>query len=339
MKLIFKLIGKIVGWVLGSILSLVVLGLIVCILIQPLLYPAFYRDAEKEFTAAGLMAGNVPQGFTYVEGKDIFLQVGYKANGKSASCIYVTDGNGENVREVELLNADGSAYTGHTGGIAAGEQTVWLANDGDIEAGDNCVWALSLEELLKEETASVTLTEKFHPETRSACVTVYDGLLWVGEFEDPEKYPTKESHHLTAPDGTENPSLICGYTIDETAAKGIASETPVKAISVCKKLQGFAFNAEGKLALSTSYGVSASHIYIHKNVLSGEAQGNITVGDATVPVWYLDGTTLEEDIKAAPMTEELAVKDGRLYVLNESACHKYIFGNFMRGYNVYSIPF
>lgn len=339
MKLIFKLVGKIVGFVLGGLLSLLIVGVLVFMLIQPVLYPAFYRNAEKEFTAAGLGEGNVPQGFTYVESEDVFLQVGYMTNGKSPSCIYVTDGNGENARAVELYDANGNAYTGHTGGIAAGEQKVWLANDGDIDAGDNCVWVLSLAELLDENTTSVTLTEKFHPETRSACVTVYDGLLWVGEFEDPEKYPTKDSHKLTAPDGTENPSLICGYTIDETAATGIASETPAKAISVCKKLQGFAFNAEGKIALSTSYSVAASHIYIHKNVLSGEAQGTVTLGDAAVPVWYLDGTTLEQDIKATPMTEELAVKDGRLYVLNESACRKYLFGNFMRGYNVYSLPF
>ena len=333
-KLLRKPIGKILSGLVGF-LAVVVLAIV---LIQPILFAGFYKDAEKEFKAAGLWQGNVPQGIAYVESKDVFLQVGYKANGKSASCIYVTDGEGENPRAIELMTEDGKPYTGHTGGIAAGEKTVWMANDGDYETGDNGVWVLSLDTLLDENTTQVTLTEMFYPETRSACVSVYEGILWVGEFEDPEKYPTKESHHLTAPDGTENTALICGYAIDESQDNGLVSSTPIAVVSVGSKLQGFVVT-RGKIVLSTSYGLAASHLYFHTLDPHAESQGTVTLDGAEVPVWYLDSTTLEKDVTAPPMTEELAVKDGRVYILNESASVKYAFGNIMRRFNVYSLPF
>jgi hypothetical protein len=62
----------------------------------------------------------------------------------------------------------------------------------------------------------------------------------------------------------------------------------------------------------------------------------MTVNGASVPVYYLDSESLTDDITLPPMSEEIFVKDGRLYVLLESACKKYIFGNLIRGRHVYS---
>ena len=329
---------KIVGIVLAALVLLVVLCVVVFMLIQPLLYGNYYKQAQKEIAIPGLNDGVVPQGFDYVADEDLFVEVGYMTDGESASRIYLTDADG-NSRYIELLAADGSPYLGHTGGIAVGKSLVWLANDGDEAAQDNCVWVLSREQLLDASTKQITLTERFFPECRSACVGVYDGLLWVGEFYDPEKYPTKESHHLQGPTGETNPSFICGYEIDESKPTGLAAATPKKILSVGQKLQGFAFNAEGKVALSTSYGLNNSHIYLHENVLTGAPDASFAMGETEVPVWFLDGDSLIEDVEAPPMSEELVAKDGRLHILYESACHKYLFGNFMRGRRVYSYPF
>jgi hypothetical protein len=45
----------------------------------------------------------------------------------------------------------------------------------------------------------------------------------------------------------------------------------------------------------------------------------------------MDRTSLEATYKIAPMSEELFMKDGKLYIMCESACSKYIFGNFIGG--------
>ena len=36
------------------------------------------------------------------------------------------------------------------------------------------------------------------------------------------------------------------------------------------------------------------------------------------------------------MSEEIVYKDGRIYIMTESASNKYIFGKFMSGIEVYS---
>lgn len=331
-----KKLLKISEIILGVLVALIVLALVVFMLIQPVLYKDFYKDAEKEFKTAGLSDGLVPQGMTYLEEQKIFLQCGYMTDGESASRIYVMDKDGAS-HYVELYQEDGTPYTGHTGGIAAGESILWLANDGDGD--DNCVWAIPLQQVLDANTGIITLSERFYPESRSACCYVYDDLLWVGEFYDPEKYPTKESHHLTTDSGEVNPAFICAYAIDETQPGGVMEDTPIKILSVREKLQGFAIREDGRMAISTSYGLANSHIYFYESVLDGEADTTVTVNEAEVPVWYVDSDDLYFDLEAPPMTEEVVLVDDRLYILNESACNKYIFGNFMRARNVYSYPF
>ena len=53
-------------------------------------------------------------------------------------------------------------------------------------------------------------------------------------------------------------------------------------------------------------------------------------------MYYLDSGSVTETIEAPPMSEEIVCLDGRLYVLNESACNKYIFGKLMSANDLYS---
>lgn len=332
-----KRVGKWIGIVCGALLVLLIAALTVFWAIQPQLYAAYYEEAEKEFSVAGLSDGLVPQGLSYIPQRETFVQCGYMADGASASRIYLTDAAG-NERYVELLNADGSPYLGHTGGIAVGEKTVWLANDG--EGDDNCVWALSLETLLDETTKQITLSERLFSESRAACCYVYDGLLWVGEFYYGEKCPTSEAHHLFTVTGEENCAFICGYAIDETQPNGVSGELPKKVLSVGSKMQGFAFSEDGTtIALSTSYGLANSQLYFHKNVLNEAADGTLHIQGEEVPLWILDGESLKKSVELPPMSEELTVVDGRLYIQCESASHKYVFGILTRGRHIYSYPF
>jgi hypothetical protein len=264
------------------------------------------------------------------------------ADGVSASRIYVTNAKDtKDTRFVELYTSDGTPYTGHTGGITEAGGFVWLANDGEGE--DNCVWVISLDEILSpENNGRITLVTRFHSETRAACCFADDQYLWVGEFNDGEKYVTDASHKF-AVNGGENFALVCAYPLDTSSVYGVAFTeadgqavfTPALALSVTNLVQGFTRTPEG-FALSTSYGLGISHIYFHKDVTKGEADSSIAINGADVPVYFLDSESLTDDLSLPPMSEEIFVKDGRLYVLLESACKKYIFGNLIRGRHVYS---
>ena len=324
---------------LAAFLAFMILALHLC---TPLVFHGFFGHARKEYRIPGLGDGLVPQGYAYVADQEVYLQCGYMADGVSASRIYVTDAtNTKNSRYIELVTADGAPYTGHTGGITAAGGFVWLANDGEGE--DNCVWVLSLDELLTTENGGrITLTVKLQSETRAACCFADDQYLWVGEFNDGEKYVTDASHKF-AVNGGENFALVCAYPLDGSSVYGVAFNevdgqavfTPALALSVTDLVQGFTRTPEG-FALSTSYGLGISHIYFHQDVTKGEADSSIAINGTDVPVYFLDSESLTDDISLPPMSEEIFVKDGRLYVLLESACKKYIFGNLIRGRHVYS---
>lgn len=335
-------IAKWAGIVLGGLVALVLVIVLALHLCTPLVFRGFFGNADKEYLIPGLSDGLVPQGYAYVAEHEVYLQCGYMTDGVSASRIYVTNAaDAKDTRYMELVTPDGAPYTGHTGGITAAGDFVWLANDGDGE--DNCVWVLSLTELLAAENGSrITLTTKFQSETRAACCFADDKYLWVGEFNDGEKYVTDASHRFTV-SGGENFALVCAYPLDSSSVYGVAFTeadgspvfTPALALSVTNLVQGFTRTPEG-FALSTSYGLSVSHIYFHQDVTTGEADSSIQINGAAVPVYFLDADSLTDDVSMPPMSEEIFVKDGRLYVLLESACKKYIFGNLIRGRHVYS---
>ena len=335
-------IAKWIGICLGALAAFLVVVLLALHLFTPLVFHDFFGNADKEYRIPGLGDGLVPQGYAYVADREIYLQCGYMADGVSASRIYVTDAkNTDDTRFVELYTSEGTPYTGHTGGITAAGGFVWLANDGEGE--DNCVWVMSLEEILAAENGGkISLTTKFQSETRAACCFADDQYLWVGEFNDGEKYVTDPSHKFSV-SGGENFALVCAYPLDASSVYGVAFTeadgqavfTPVLALSVTNKVQGFTRIPEG-FALSTSYGLGLSHIYLHKDVTAGEADSSIAINGTDVPVYFLDSESLTDDITLTPMSEEIFVKDGRLYVLLESACKKYIFGNLIRGRHVYS---
>ena len=82
-----------------------------------------------------------------------------------------------------------------------------------------------------------------------------------------------------------------------------------------------------KVYLSTSWGLSFSHILEYDmNALSNE--GEISVLGNTLPLYAMDSTSLLNDYKVAPMSEEMVFVDGWLYVNCESASNKYFFGKF-----------
>ena len=58
-----------------------------------------------------------------------------------------------------------------------------------------------------------------------------------------------------------------------------------------------------------------------------------------IKLLYLDSQNCEQVIKAPPMAEELVYLDGKIYIMNESASNKYIFGKITSGRYVFAYDY
>jgi hypothetical protein len=139
-------------------------------------------------------------------------------------------------------------------------------------------------------------------------------------------------HRLTTPAGDSNTALMTVFDIDDSAEFYI-NPTPTAAYSLTGLVQGMTFT-ENRIVLSTSYGLASSHLYFYDT--SKITEGQFTVNNTTVPLYYLDSASLVETVTAPPMSEEIVYKDGYIYIMTESASNKYIFGKLMSGVNLYA---
>ena len=88
-----------------------------------------------------------------------------------------------------------------------------------------------------------------------------------------------------------------------------------------------------KLYLSTSYGLSFSHIleYNSDSLPLVDDVHDFTFLGTNIPLYAVDSSSLLNDYKLPPMSEEIVMIDSELYVMNESASTKYFFGKLIGG--------
>ncbi len=315
---ILKIAGKILAWLLAAVMVL----LLVLHVGVTFVYPEFFGNADAVFRAPGLNTGFVSQGFHYLEDRDTYLFSGYMKD-HSAARIYIRDAEGE-LRFVELINADGSAYDEHAGGVTVNGEFVYVPGRMGVDV-------FSLSDILEGATAQSI--GKIPGEYDTDCCTFYNGYLFVGDFYYPETYETPLAHRVTTPAGDENKAIIAVYRADPGAEFGVVPQ-PVAAISIREKVQGIGFTEDGEIVLSTSYGFASSGLWFYR--LDEDRQGKLELMGQEVPLYYLDSANLTHSVEMPPMSEEVVCKDGKVYVLFESACSKYIYGNLIRGDKVYA---
>lgn len=315
-------IWKMLGKTLLNAMAITIILLIFIHLGVTAWYVSFFMNAESQFLVPGLDSPFVPQGFDYLTEEEVYLTCGYMDN-LTASRIYIRNAQGD-TQFASIKKPDGSAYLGHSGGICHSGEYVYVAADGGLEV-------LALADVL--DGGDATILGRLETGFDVSSCTVYDGYLLAGEFYRAASNETQATHWQTTPDGTQNPALIVVYPLDEAGELGVCA-TPVAAISAPGMVQGFCFTSTNELVLSTSYGAASSHLYYHR--INTEALGEIALDGVTVPLLYLDGTTLVHEVAMPPMAEEILCRDGAVYIMGESASSKYIFGRFIRGYQVYS---
>lgn len=327
MKKLFSAIGKTLLCVL-AVATVLLLGVR---LVDGIAFAKFYANSSPVFATPDITKGYVPQGVDYDDERGVFLATGYMSNGK-ASRVYIIDEDGE-TRFTELKKENGDDYTGHTGGISHNGAFVYIT-------GANGIDIFSYTDILDGKTETAKLGSVCTYNDPAYC-HIRDGYLYTGSFYFPDDYETPAHERVTTPAGDENTGLITVFRLDDNFLFGI-EPAPKAVISTRMAVQGVCFTDDNKVVLSTSYGLSASKLFVYDlNALTGEYYdfvGTTKSGDefsfAGITRYYLDSASLVETIKAPPMSEELVYLDGKIYVMNESACNKYIFGKFTTGLHV-----
>ncbi len=313
---------KITIIVVASLLALIILALGGFSAWQGIKHASFYARADKEFRIPGLWGGSVPQGFEYLPEIDTFLYTGYHKDGTSPSMVYIIPEGGEGKdRKVELYKSDGSAFTSHVGGISVYGDYVYIA-DGKRVAIFELIDILNVDN-------KATQIGSFTNDFGVAFVEVKGDSLFVGNFYRPVDYETPAPHHITTPSGDKNTAMIYEYALSPETGYPV-SAYPVKAFSITDAIQGMTFGEEGEIILSSSWGLTTSHLYVYD--YSRAKTGTYNVTDTySVELIYLDSYCMTSDIIAPPMAEEIVYDDGDIYIMSESASMKYIFGKITNG--------
>ncbi len=289
-------------------------------------YADFYGRATAAFETPGINTGFVPQDLDRAD-DGMWLFSGYDSGG-GPSPIWRRADDGT-VSRIQVQNPDGSPYVGHGGGVTSAFGNVYLTTEGGL-------LVLSADEVASAaEGQAVKARAKVDVGFDPAFANVQDDVLYTGVFYMAGPYDTPESMHLTSPDGTENHAVMYAYGRDASTAWGFA-DVPEAVYSIPDKVQGMAMVPGGRMVLSTSWGFSPSVLYVYDVGRLG-AEGTYDVSGNDVALAFCDRSALESSIEAPPMMEGIDQFDGRLFLGNESASNKYVFGKLYGGGTVYWI--
>lgn len=320
------------GWKITTIIISSLLAVIFIFLGVYYLWPwnkSFFDMSSEEFEIPGLDSKFTPQGMTSIDGSEKYLICGYMSDNSPSRFYVINEGK---VEKYFTLTQSGVDYTGHAGGVVSKGSTFWVV-------GDKKCFRFSLNDINKcEDGGSVTILDSFVTDNGADFVFENNGILWIGEFFREGKYETESNHKLVTTSGETNTAIVFGYQIDESKGYGLQSQAPIpcKALSIRGLVQGIDVTKDGKFVVSTSYGLSDSNIYIYDNVFSGERDDVFEYDKVQLDLWYLDNNSLLKTINAPAMSEELVIKNDRVYVLFESGAKKYKIFNRKQLKNVYS---
>ena len=314
MKKVLDVTGRIFLGIIVFIISVFVLVVGGLNVAKFAIYSDYYSVKSNVCKNPGLGDGFVCQGIcAYEEGEKFFVS-GYMKDG-SASRIYVTDKNDDSY--YVSLSLDGKKFDAHAGGIAVHADKVYVS---DFDA----IYIIRLSDVLGAKKGdTVEISEVISVDNAGSALYADGEYLYVGEFHNGTNYVT--DHPYETPDGTYYAIISC-YSFDDLTK-------PVKVYSIRNEVQGMCFTPNGKVILSTSYGLADSHYYIYDE--SKAIDSGLTHEGA--PVYYLCET--EKVVKGPAMAEGLDYYDGKIITLTESASTKYIFGKFFFANKIVALDF
>lgn len=292
-------------------------------------YRSFFCSAEAEFPLPALEDGFVPQGVEYIEDKELFLVSGYVYNsGQAEVCVVLPDGG---FRAVKIGDENGNTLVCHCGGICESGGFVYISGCNGI------CYVLRTSELLDESADCAGVLGGFNTFSNADFCCAYDGELYVGEYHYGVKYSTDKFHRVKTPSGEKNTAISAVFRLDPALPLGVGT-TPVKAVSIPSRVQGMCVT-ESFAALSASSVFRGSQLYIYsKSALTGETDARILIGGFDVPLYFLDGGSLEKTVELLPKAEGATLYNNRLLTVYESASARFLYGWLLGAQYAYSLP-
>lgn len=291
-----------------------------------IVYRDFFDSANKEFPIPGLSDGFIPQGLDYSEEEAAYIICGYVSKG--ASRVYTVRKNGTAVK-TELKNQDGSDYTGHTGGVSHFQNYLYITAEDGLDV-------FPLDEILNGNT-EVKKIGSVPVGLDPAYCHIENGVLITGSFYRKGNYETPKNQRRVTPSGDPNPAVAVVFKLDQNSPFGILPE-PIAAFSTRGLVQGLCITGKGEIVLSASYATATSELCFYDPEKAKQDPETFSLNGTEIPLFWLDGGSLIKTVKAPPMSEEILCRNGRIYIMTESASNKYIFGKFTGASTLYSIP-
>ena len=291
-------------------------------------FSEFLATAEKSILLPGLTEPIVPQGLARNPETGYVYVTAYYSDSSKPSVILVMDPNGKFVAEYFVYNANGTAYTGHMGGICVTENYLYFS--GPSVNGNYTVAEFNLDDLSLSGSHNVTIGNTVAIPLSPSYLFYDDGILWAGNFYLEGSYDLGKLFNFKTgnADGTQYGGYAAAFEVDKTTKRlTVDSEAgyarPFHVIATPDKVQGFAYK-DGKVALSISYGRNNNSTLGFYNVNLNASKTTITADGITYPLTILDSTNRVKNVTTMCMTEGVTLTaDGKLLILYESAAQKY----------------
>ena len=300
----------------------------------------FFAIAEPQYLIPGLVENQIPQGLCRSEATGKIYISAYSSI-KLASVIMVLDGEGNYIAEYHLKTPGGSNFTGHVGGVAVTDTTLYVSNKLDND-GSYSIAVIPLSDLAETGKQEVVIDAGVTVPVSPSLLSYSDGILWVGNFYHPlQDYDLSPEMNYTTPnannDGQEYGCYILGYDLSELGdermmpADGADYAIPDHVLACPWKIQGMVCDPVNHVVvLSQSYGRKNNSALLRYSVdLTAQGDTTVELAGQTLSCFVLDKMRETDNVVALPMTEGLTLTAERdLLVLFESGANKYSDGKY-----------
>ena len=295
--------------VLIGLLLLILLLILVLILDYARLNVSYLINKNKYveiFDVQGNLINYVPQGLAYSEKYNVAFQTSYNSN-HNVSMLYVIDfESGNLLKQLKLIEVDGTNNTNHVGGITTDDNIVWITNDYEVNE-------YSIEEIMNTENDYIKSQKNTKIPNRGDFCLYHENILWIGDFFLNPFYKVPDN----------NP-LLMGYNIENIEIE-LDYNTPNYIISLPKMVQGMVVTPDNKFVFTTSFTpFIKSNLIFYSNVLD-EKPETYNLNGKEIPYYKFSKKNLEKNIKLPPMAEGMFNIDNNLYILFENSSDTYFY--------------
>lgn len=280
----------------------------------------FYENLREEEVIPSIKEGYIPQGIAYDEKSDSIFISSYRALSQSRIDI-IKDGK---VRTVKLNDEKGFKLRVHSGGIAVNDEYVYVAG-----STDNCVFVFKYDDIIKcNDKGKVNAYGRYmvgseNDKMRVSFLCIIDNELYCGEYSRNNTlfFASHRKHFELTKDGMKGGTCV-SIPLNKDEEFGLEKEF--------SRVYIIPDNVQGMCGYNGKLFVSISNFILDSKILAYDLSRIYYNGDKEIygqkcPLYLIDSSSLISETTLAPMSEQIYIKDGRMYICFESGAYPYVF--------------